>query len=69
VIRIHISANAYEVLAASCGDPLTPQRSAQGGFFIWLDRTTVNQLRAAREPGEGFSETILRLAELEGVNC
>jgi hypothetical protein len=65
MIRIHISANAYEVLAASCGSLLEPQRSAQGGYFIWLDRMTVNQLKAACAPGEGFSETILRLGELE----
>jgi hypothetical protein len=62
MIRIHITASAYEVLAASCGSLQEPQRSMAGGYFI---RRTVNQLKRVREPGEGFSETILRLAELE----
>lgn len=67
MIRIRISEAAYAILAASCGDPLTPQRCAQGGYFIWLDPITVDKLKYMREPGEGFSETILRLAELEAA--
>jgi hypothetical protein len=66
VIRIRISEAAYAVLAASCSDPMTPQKCPYGGYLIWLDPSTVDQLKRIREPGEGFSETILRLAaELE----
>lgn len=64
MIRIEITADAYAALAAgrSADDLLEAQPSPQGGFYLWLFKDTVNQLRQAREPGEGFSDTILRLA-------
>jgi hypothetical protein len=31
------------------------------GVGIWLDQATVAMLRMAREAGEGYSETIMRL--------
>jgi hypothetical protein len=66
VIRIHITASAYEVLAASCSRSLLEtQRSPSGGYFIWLDRKTVDQLRALRGRGESYSDVILQLASLE----
>jgi hypothetical protein len=64
VIRIEISARAYAALAAG----VPPDRrlealpSPKGGFYLWLDKVTLNRLRAARAPGEGFSEAILRFA-------
>ena len=67
MIRIHVSAAAYQAIAAGVPeDSRWPAlRSSQGGFFLWLDKATVNQLKAARGPSEGFSETILRLASVE----
>jgi hypothetical protein len=65
--HIHVSADAYWVLWDSCGTFLEPQRSMTGGYFIWLDDMTVTKLKGAREPGEGFSEAILRLAGLEST--
>lgn len=64
MIRIEISADAYAALAAgrSATSLLPAQRSPSGGFYLWLDKRTLNHLRAARAPGEGFSETILRFA-------
>ena len=38
------------------------ERTADGRYFIWIDRLTVNKLKAVRQPGEGYSETIIRLA-------
>jgi hypothetical protein len=38
------------------------ERTATVGYFIWIDRLTVNKLKAVRQPGEGHSETIIRLA-------
>ena len=33
-----------------------PQRTAQGGYFIWLDRATVNKLERLRGRGEDISD-------------
>lgn len=64
MIRIEISAAAYAALAAGrpANSLLEAQASPSGGFYLWLVRDTLNRLKRAREPGEGFSETILRLA-------
>jgi hypothetical protein len=34
-----------------------------GLISIWLDRTVVDRLRALSEPGEGYSDVILRLTK------
>ena len=31
-----------------------PQRTAQGGYFIWVERSWLNKLEALRQPGEGL---------------
>ena len=62
--RIEISAAAYAALCA--GVPPERRQEAQispkGGFYLWLDRMTLNRLSAARGPSESYSEAILRLA-------
>ena len=64
MIRIEITAAAYEALAASATRGLVePHRSPQGDYYLWLTRAAVNRLKAARAPGEGYSATILRLAQ------
>jgi hypothetical protein len=62
--RIEISAAAYAAIAAlvPAKSRLEPLPSPTGGFYLLLDKVTVNRLKAARAAGEGFSETILRLA-------
>ncbi|HZZ24204.1 MAG TPA: hypothetical protein VFE60_17185 [Roseiarcus sp.] len=65
MIRLAISAEAFEAIAATM--PLgnvnyERERAACGGYFIWLDPRTVDKLKAARQPSEGYSETIIRLA-------
>lgn len=67
MIRIHISAAAYAALVAGVPEDrrLPAQGGPQGGFYIWLDKQTLNRLTAARGPREGYSETILRLASEE----
>jgi hypothetical protein len=64
MIRIEITAAAYAAIAAgrSADSLIEAQASPSGGFYLWLDKTTLNRLTAARGPGESFSETILRLA-------
>ena len=70
MIRIEITAAAYEALAASAIRGLVePHRSPQGDYYLWLTRAAVNRLKAARAPGEGYSATILRLAKQEVVTA
>jgi hypothetical protein len=38
------------------------EANERGERLIWLDYAVVSRLRAAREPGESFSDVILRLA-------
>lgn len=65
MIRIEISAAAYAAIAAliPAHRLLEAHRSPQGGFYLWLDKVTVNRLRAARGHGESYSDTILRMAQ------
>jgi hypothetical protein len=70
MIRIEITAAAYEALAALAIRGLVePHRSPQGDYYLWLTRAAVNRLKAARAPGEGYSATILRLAKQEVVTA
>ena len=64
MIRIEISAAAYAVLAAGVAEHsrLPAQESPAGGFYLWLDKVTLNKLKASRGRGEGYSEAIIRLA-------
>jgi hypothetical protein len=68
VIRISITSAAFDAIATTL--PLgsvgyEPQRTAEGGYFIWIERTWLNKLEALRQPGEGLSETIIRLVATE----
>jgi hypothetical protein len=68
VIRIAITAEAFEAIKGTL--PLgsaayEPQRTAQGGYFIWVEHGWLNKLEALRQPGEGLSETIIRLVAME----
>jgi hypothetical protein len=68
LIRISITSAAFDAIAATL--PLgsvgyEPQRTAEGGYFIWIERSWLNKLEALRRPGEGLSETIIRLVALE----
>jgi len=64
MIRIEITAAAYAAIAAgrSADSLIEAQASPAGGFYLWLDKMTLNRLTAARGPGESFSDTILRLS-------
>jgi hypothetical protein len=66
VTRIEITAAAHAALAASATRALVePQRSPEGGYFIWLAPKALKRLAAAREPGADYSAAILRLANEE----
>jgi hypothetical protein len=68
MIRIEISAAAYAAITAGVPEHsrLPAQESPSGGFYLWLDKSTVNRLRSARLAGESFSDAIVRMA---GETC
>jgi hypothetical protein len=68
LIRISITSAAFDAIKATLpigSVAYEPQMTAQGGYFIWIERSWLNKLEALRQPGEGLSETILRLVEME----
>jgi hypothetical protein len=67
VVRIAISAEAFEAIAQTLPLPLGSvsyenARNEKGERYVWLDRKVVEHLRALRRPGESFSDVILLLA-------
>ena len=65
MIGITISGKAYAAIAATLPAGSAPEQGiAPGGeYHVWLPRAAVILLRDVREPGETFSEVILRLAD------
>jgi hypothetical protein len=68
VIRIPITPAAFDAIAATV--PLGSvgferDVGANGERQVWLATTIVNRLVTLREPGESYSDVILRLVELE----
>jgi hypothetical protein len=62
MISIPITDEAYEALKAR--NPQTDQDQTSRGRSagIWVDRTFLDQLLAARRPGESYSDVIMRQA-------
>jgi hypothetical protein len=65
VIRIAITAKAYEVIAATL--PLgsvgyEAERTEKGEVHIWLEERWINKLKAMRGPGESYTDAIIRVA-------
>lgn len=65
MIGITISAEAYAAIAAAKAQAASAaeQLASDREYRIWLPRAVVERLRALREPGETFSDVILRLTE------
>jgi hypothetical protein len=64
LIRIAITSAAFDAIKATLpfgSVGYEPQRTAEGGYFIWIERGWLNKLEALRQPGESLSETIIRL--------
>jgi hypothetical protein len=63
MVRIAITAAAFEAIAARLPTSVgvDEQRAPNGDYFIWLDRTVVDRLRAVRGPGENYSDVVIRL--------
>ena len=64
-IAISITAEAYRAIRAEGCDVWPPQPfpGSDGLVRIWLDRATFDRLGTRREPGESYSEVILRPAK------
>jgi len=59
---------AFDAIAATL--PLgsvgyEPSLSASGERLIWIEAAVADRLKAMREPGESYSDVIVRLVELE----
>lgn len=67
MIRIEITAAAWSAIADGVPPDrrLPAQGSPSGGFYLWLDKQTLNRLSAARGKGESYSDAILRQAQDE----
>jgi hypothetical protein len=65
MIRIAITPAAFEAIAATLpsGNVLYEgERTAQGGYLVWLDESVVNNLKRLRGPlDEDLSAVIVRL--------
>ena len=65
MIRIAITPAAFEAIAAmvASGNVLYErERTAQGGYIVWLDESVVNNLERLRGPrDEDLSAVIVRL--------
>jgi hypothetical protein len=68
MIEITINAAAYKAVLTTLRDGLLvlpARRIATGDYLAHLDEKTVTRLAKMREPGESYSDVILRLADLE----
>jgi hypothetical protein len=71
MIRIAITVEAFEALAASLPPPLGSvgferEPDARGRCLIWVEENAAYRLAALRGAGESYSDVILRLIEVEG---
>jgi hypothetical protein len=68
MIRIAITAEAFEAVAATLpigSVAFEPQTNAKGERLIWVEASALDRMTAIREPGESYSDVILRLVEIE----
>jgi hypothetical protein len=64
MIRIASTADAFDAIAAvlPSGSVLYErERTARGGYLVWLDESVVNNLGRLRGHGEDLSAVIVRL--------
>jgi Putative antitoxin len=68
MMLIAITPAAFDAVVATLpfsSTPYEPEPNEKGERVIWLDESVANKLRAARGPGESYSDVILRLFEME----
>jgi hypothetical protein len=62
MIRIAIPQAAFDAIAATLPLGSMGFERAHNEIHIWLEPHVLNKLRALREPGESYSDVIMRLA-------
>jgi hypothetical protein len=68
MIRLAVTEAAYQVILMSLSNTSRVraiERLDGGGYWLWLDRTTADQLARLRCADETVSDVIIRLAALE----
>jgi hypothetical protein len=68
MIRIAITAAAHEAISSALpfgSVGYEAERISDGEIFIWLERRALDRPEALRHPAEGYSEIILRMAQIE----
>ena len=68
MIRIAITAAAHEAISSALPFGSVGYEAKRGEdrqIFLWLERRALDRLDALRHPGEGYSEIILRMAQIE----
>jgi hypothetical protein len=67
VLRVAITAEAFDAVATVLPGSVRFEREPldQGERLIWLEPRVLNRLRALRDPGESYSDVILRVVELK----
>ena len=70
MIRIALTEATFDAIASTLpkGAARWPMQRERGKCFIQVEAAVVDRLRAMRRPGEIYSDTILRLVELETRN-
>jgi hypothetical protein len=69
MVRIQISPVAFHAIAATLPGNVgfENKRALNGDWFIWLPHDVLEQLNYLREPGDSYSDAILRVVEELGV--
>jgi predicted CopG family antitoxin len=64
MVTISITAEAFEAIKAALpiGSAANTRPDGKGGFHITLPRDVLDKLKLIREPGESYSDVILRVA-------
>ena len=65
MIRISITPAAYTIVAATLPGHVgaEPERVPNGEFYVWVEFSYVDHLKAMRGPSESHSDVIIRLSE------
>jgi predicted CopG family antitoxin len=64
MVTISITAEAFEAIRATLPATSTadPRPDGKGGFHITLPRDVLDRLKLIRQPGESYSDVIVRMA-------
>ena len=64
MIGIVVSPAAYATIGTALpgGVGIKPERALNGDYLVWLEPAVVDRIAGLREPGESYSDVIVRLA-------